>query len=663
MDSFLVLATIFLSAMVLAVPVARRAGLGSVLGYLFGGIFVGQVIGLVGHGAQEIREFAEFGIVMLLFVIGLEMRPQTLWDMRDKLIGLGGLQLSLTTVAITVAGLFLDLPLPTSLAIGMALALSSTAMVLQTLSEKGLTQTNGGRSSLSVLLTQDVAVIPMLVIIPFLAVSEFSNTAISDVQIGETSVNNIEPVWTLVDQLPGWGVAGVMLGAILLIVVGGHFLVQPLFRYVTSAGLREISTAATLLLVVGIALLMKLVGLSPALGTFLAGVVLANSEFRHEMGSNIEPFKGLLLGLFFLMVGTTMDFQVLSDNFFAVVGITIGMIIIKFGILYGLALLFKIKGRDQWLFTLGLAQAGEFGLVLINFMSQTRVLSQEHSEILLLVVAFSMILTPALFIAYDFLARRIGDPVDRAPDEDVIQQGPIIIAGVGRFGQMVNQLVAANGFRATVLDSDIDAITRIRRFGVKAYLGDPSRPELLQAAGLNSAEALVVAIDDAKQATEIVRLARRWRPNLYILSRAYDRLHAFELYKAGANEIIRETFDSSLRAGRYILQRLGVPEDEAHRRTRAFFQFDRNATHELALVWNPDIPIDENEAYIASVHKINSEMNLGAITPVPTISGAGSETLPAPPEASTKIDTCGGANEAADIDSKPSINDPTHPPR
>lgn len=632
MDSFFVLATIFLSATVLAVPLARRAGLGSVLGYLFGGIFIGQIIGVIGQGAHEIREFAEFGVVMLLFVIGLEMQPRTLWEMRDKLIGLGGLQVGLTTAAITVAGMVLGLAWPTALAIGMTLALSSTAMVLQTLSEKGLTHTNGGRSSLSVLLTQDVAVIPMLVILPFLAIDPATN--LYDGTDTAVHASESEQVWTIIEQLPGWGVAGVMALSIVFVIVGGHFLVQPLFRYVTSSRLMEISTAATLLIVVGTALLMKLVGLSPALGTFLAGVVLANSEFRHEMESNIEPFKGLLLGLFFLMVGATMNFAVLQENIVAVAGITIGMIIIKFGVLFLLALLFSIKGRDQWLFTLGLAQAGEFGLVLTNFMAQTNVVTDEFSEILLLAVAFSMILTPALFIAYDYLARRIGDPVDRAPDEDVSRQGPIIIAGVGRFGQVVNHLINANGLRTTVLDADIGAITRLRRFGVKAYLGDPSRPELLQAAGLTTAEALVVAIDDPKKATEIVRLARRRRPDLFIVSRAFDRVHVFNLYQAGASAIIRETFDSSLRAGRYVLQRMGIPEDEAHRRTHAFYNFDRNATRDLALVWDPDIPIEKNEAYIARVHEINREMDLGKTRPGAKVEGIGSETIP--PEVTTE---------------------------
>ena len=626
MDSLLLISTILLSVIVLAVPFARRVGLGSVLGYLFAGIFVGQTISAIGHGAHEIKEFAEFGVVMLLFVIGLEMEPRTLWEMRNKLIGLGGLQIGLTTAAITASGVLFGLPWPTSLAIGMTLTLSSTAMVLQTLSEKGLTQTGGGRSSLSVLLTQDVAVIPMLVIIPFLAVSADPNLSES-IQING-SHGDTDKSWTIIENLPGWGIAGVMLGSILFIIIGGYFLVQPLFRYVASARLQEISSAATLLLVISTALLMELVGLSPALGTFLAGVVLANSEFRHEMESNIAPFKGLLLGLFFLMVGATIDFLVLKENLLAVTSITIGMIAIKFAVLFGIALLFSIRGREQWLFSLGLAQAGEFSLVLISFMAQTNVVNNKLSEILLLSVAFSMILTPALFLAYDFLSKRIGDPVDLTSDEDVELHGPIIIAGIGRFGQVVNNLIVSNGLHTTVLDADVEVIKRLRRFGVKAFIGDPSRPELLLTAGLKTASALIVAIDNEQKATEIVRFARQQRPDLFIIARARDRVHAFILYRAGATKIIRETFDSSLRAGRYILQQMNISEDEAHRRTRAFYQYDRNATKELAKVWDPDIPIEKNKAYIARVHELNSELDIGVFQNSNEISGIGSEIIP-----------------------------------
>ncbi len=622
MSGFLVQATILLAAAVFAVPLSKRLGLGSVLGYLGAGIVVGQVSGLLGAPDTELVHFAEFGVVMLLFVIGLEVNPETLWKLRHKLLGLGGLQVVLTTGLIAAAGTMLGLPLTTSIAVGMALALSSTAMVLQILSEKGLTQTNGGRSGLSVLLTQDVAVIPMLVIIPLLIAG--SGTEPEPVQHGGE-----DPVLAqaFIEGLPAWGVAGVMLASIAFIILVGHFLGRPLFRYISSAGLMEISTAATLLLVVSTALLMTVVGLSPALGTFLAGVVLANSEFRHEMQSNIEPFKGLLLGLFFIMVGVGINFVVLFDNLLTVIGLTLGMIALKAGVLMLLAHLFRLRGRDRWLFTLGLAQAGEFGFVLLIFMTQTNVISVELADILMLVVAMSMILTPALFITYEYRARRIGDPVDRAVDFDIVSTGPVIIAGVGRFGQVVNDFAAGNGIRTTVLDSDIRVINMMRRIGVKAYLGDPTRPELLEAAGISEAKVLVIAIDMADKATELVKYARRRRPDLTIIARAFDRIHAFELYQEGATHIVRETLDSSVRAGRYVLQKLGIPEDEAHQRARAYFRFDQKSTRELALVWDPDIPIDKNEIYIQRLRELNMEMNLGLIENLKDVSGPGSETI------------------------------------
>ncbi len=626
MSGFLVQATILLAAAVFAVPLSKRLGLGSVLGYLGAGIVVGQVSGLLGAPATELVHFAEFGVVMLLFVIGLEINPETLWKLRHKLLGLGGLQVVLTTCLIAAAGRLLGLPLTTSIAVGMALALSSTAMVLQVLSEKGLTQTNGGRSGLSVLLTQDVAVIPMLVIIPLLIAGGGAGPdPVHDA--GEGAGEGAVLAQAFIESLPGWGIAGVMLASIAFIILVGHFLGRPLFRYISSTGLMEISTAATLLLVVSTALLMTVVGLSPALGTFLAGVVLANSEFRHEMQSNIEPFKGLLLGLFFIMVGAGINFVVLYDNLLTVIGLTLGMIALKAGVLMLLAHLFRLRGRDRWLFTLGLAQAGEFGFVLLIFMTQTNVISVELADILMLVVAMSMILTPALFIAYEYRARRIGDPVDRAVDFDISSTGPVIIAGVGRFGQVVNDFAAGNGIPTTVLDSDIRVINMMRRIGVKAYLGDPTRPELLEAAGINEAKVLVIAIDMADKTTELVKYARRRRPDLTIIARAFDRIHAFELYQEGATHIVRETLDSSVRAGRYVLQKMGLPEDEAHQRARAYFRFDQKSTRELALVWDPDIPIEKNDIYIQRLRELNREMNLGPVEGLKDVSGPGSETI------------------------------------
>ena len=609
MGPFLIQATIYLAAAVIAVPLAKRLGLGSILGYLIAGVVIGQVGQLIGAGPTDLHFFADFGVVMLLFVIGLELEPKVLWDMRDKLLGLGGLQIGLTTAAIAAAVNFFGLPWPVSIAVGMTFALSSTAMVLQTLDEKRLTQTNGGRSSLSVLLTQDVAVIPMLVIIPLLGGSDShstSTTSTEDIHAGE----GVEIAQAFLETLPAFAVAGIMACSIAVIILGGHFLTRPLFRYIAKAGLMEISTAATLFLVASAALLMTLVGLSPALGTFLAGVVLANSEFRHEMESNIAPFKGLFLGLFFIIVGAGVNFKFLFSDFGQIVGMAIGVMVIKAAVLLLLARLFSIRGRDQWLFTLGLAQTGEFGLLLVNFMRQTGVIEAQFSETLLLIVTISMVLTPALFIGYEFLARRTGDPANRWIDDEVNERGPIIIAGVGRFGQIVNHLLGANGFRTIILDSNIDTISSMRKFGYKAFLGDPTRPELLEAAGIQNASVLVVAMDDSEQVEKLVRYARRRRPSLYIVARAKNRVNVFELYQTGANQIIRETLDSSLRAGRYVLQKMGIPEDDAHRRVQVFFQYERNATRELAAVWDPNVPIDKNEAYIQRVKDLDREINL-----------------------------------------------------
>lgn len=610
MLEFLLNSTIFLSAAVVAVPLAKRLGLGSVLGYLLAGLVIGQVIRVVGIGAPDLQHFAETGIVMLLFVIGLELEPKTLWDMRHKLLGLGGLQIGLTTAALTMVGVMLGLTWGVSLAIGMALALSSTAMVLQTLSEKGLTQTSGGRSSLSVLLTQDVAVIPMLVLIPLLAAGDGAG--------GEAMIHHgedgVEIGQSLVAQLPAYGVALVMLAAIAAVFLSGQYLVKPGFRYIAATGLMEISTAATLFIVAATALLMTFVGLSPALGTFLAGVTLANSEFRHEMESNIAPFKGLFLGLFFVTVGAGINFTILFSNIILILGVTLIVIIVKASILLVLAVVFRIRGRDRWLFTLGLAQAGEFGFVLIDFMRQTGALSGNHSDVLILVAAMSMMLTPLLFIAYDRLARRMGDAAPPIDGDSVATQRKIIIAGIGRFGQIVNQLVTASGYSTTVLDSDMEAIDMLKKLGIKAFLGDPSREQMLDAAGVSQASVLVVAVDEQTKIDLIVKIARRKNPGLCIIARAKSRAHMFALYKHGATQIVRETFDSSIRAGRYVLQEMGINEEDAHRRSRAFYRFDRHSNRELATLWDPDIPMQQNEPYIRRLRELNREIesNLGA---------------------------------------------------
>ncbi len=604
MNNFLVQATIYLAAAVVAVPVAKRIGLGSVLGYIVAGVIIGQIYLLFGFGASDFHGVAEIGIILLLFVIGLEIEPRELWRMRDKLIGLGGLQIGLSTFVLALLFRLLDLGWGTCIALGMTFALSSTAMVLQTLSEKGLTQTEGGRNSLSVLLTQDVAFIPMLIIIPLLA-GGTTNVPETDSASDQHGQEALDIPMAFIEQLPPWGSAGLTLVCIGMIIAFGYFVVRPFFHYITSSGLTEISMAATLFVIVFASLLMTVVGFSPALGTFLAGVVLATSEFRHEMRSHIEPFKGLLLGLFFITVGSGINFLTLFENFFSVFGLALGVIAAKVLVLYALTFAFKIVGRNRWLFVLGLAQAGEFSLVLLVFMLQTGVITSSHQEILTLVVTMSMALTPALFIAFDYIVRRMGNQEEQLT-QDNPEVGPIIIAGVGRFGEAVNEFVTASGHNPVILDNNFSAVKKVRLLGHKAYLGDPSRPELLEAAGLSEATVLVVAIDRRQEITEIVSYARRKRPDLFIVARAIDRNHVFELYKAGASEIVREVFDSALRAGRSVVEKLGVPHEEAGVRANIFFEYSRHITKELAAVWNPKVPNEENDVYMKKLKELNS---------------------------------------------------------
>ncbi|MCG7491950.1 monovalent cation:proton antiporter-2 (CPA2) family protein [Thalassobius sp. Cn5-15] len=609
MQDFLFSASIYLIAAVIAVPLAARLGLGSVLGYLSAGIIIGPVLGLVGSETQDLQTFAEFGVVMMLFIIGLELDPRALWAMRHRLIGLGGLQITLTMGAMTALSMALGLPWQPALAVGMIFALSSTAIVLQTLSEKGLMQTGGGRSTFSVLLTQDIAVIPMLALLPLLALAPSG-----DVQGAGSGGHAGAPGGvSLVEGLPGWGVTLVTLGAVAAVVLAGIFLTRPVFAFIHHARLREMYTALALLIVLGIAAIMTAVGLSPALGTFLAGVVLANSEFRHELESDIEPFKGLLLGLFFITVGAGIDFNRFFDAPGDILGLTLAVLLIKGTILYLLSHLFKIRGRARWLFTLSLAQAGEFGFVLLSFSRQQQVLPGPLADTLSLVVALSMLATPLLFIIYDLLSKSMKEGEHHEADE-INEQGPVIIAGIGRFGQIVNRLVQSSGFKTVVLDNDLETIQLMRNFGFKGFFGDPTRPELLHAAGLKEASVLAVTLDDRAAATRLVAFARRERPDLHIVARARDRTHVFELYQAGANDIVRETFDSALRAGRYALENIGLNEYEAAEAERVFYQHDRMAIRELAQLWRPDVRSSDNAAYIKRAKELEKELETALLT-------------------------------------------------
>lgn len=600
METFLLQATLYLIAMVIAVPLATRAGLGSVLGYLVAGILIGPATGLSGSEMSDLQHFAEFGVVMMLFLIGLELEPRALWAMRDKLVGLGGLQVVMTMVLVTGIVVAMGEDYRVALALGMVLSLSSTAIVLQTLNEKRLMQTAGGRSAFAVLLTQDIAVIPMLALLPLLALPGART-------IARTEHGGDHVMARLIDLLPAWGVTGITLLAVVLTVAIGHFLVRPLFRFVQTARLREINTAMALLVVVGIASLMNLVGLSPALGTFLAGVVLADSEFKHELESDIEPFKGLLMGLFFITVGAGINFDIIIAHPWNILALVALLVALKSAVLYGLARLFRLKGADRSLFTLSLAQAGEFGFVLVSFAVSQRTLPTALAEKVLLVIALSMLITPLLFILHEQLLKHLG--AEGKPDADAIdEQQPIIIAGVGRFGQMVNRLVNMSGFRTTVLDSDLRTIQLMRTFGFKGYFGDPTRPDLLAAAGIAGARVLVVALDGREQVSKLVEYARRIRPDLHIVARARDRTHVFELYKAGANDIVREMFDSSLRAGRYVLENAGLSEFEAAELEKLFFRLDRASVRDLARVWKAGVPVEQNTEYITRAKELSAEL-------------------------------------------------------
>jgi monovalent cation:proton antiporter-2 (CPA2) family protein len=597
MTAYLLSAFIYLCAAVIAVPLAKRLGLGSVLGYLIAGVVIGPVLGLVGSETSSIQHFAEFGVVMMLFLVGLELEPRMLWNMRHKLLGLGGLQVVLTALAFFGAGLALGLEWRVALTVGLILCLSSTAIVLQTFSEKGLEKTEGGRTAFSVLLFQDIAVIPMLALIPLLAMPGLIGTGAEEVGHSELS---------LVAHLDGWLYAAVVLGSIGAVIVAGHYLSYPLFRYIAASGLREAFTAAALMLVIGIAVLMSLVGLSPALGTFLAGVVLANSEFRHELETDIEPFKGLLLGLFFITVGAGIQFPLLFDNLGMVLGLTVAVMLIKALVLLGLALLFRIRLSNGWLFTLSLAQAGEFGFVLLSFSIQNNVLPGALVPVLSLVVALSMFLTPVLFILYVRLILPRYNKSDEQREPDVIDEsGTVIIAGIGRFGQIVNRLLRANGVATVVLDHEVNQIENMRAILIKSFFGDATRHDLLHSAGVQDATLFIVAIDQREPAVELVRHLKHSYPDLRVLARAYDRGHLYSLRDAGADHVVMETYHSALAVGTQALRDLNVHPVRAEKIQATFHQAETGAHEVLYSHWQEK---SEGERFGASYQELFLEL-------------------------------------------------------
>ena len=598
MAEFLLLAFILLIAGVISVPIATRLGMGSVLGYLLAGMVLAPLLGFLGVNVTQLQHFAEFGVVMMLFIIGLELEPKRLWEMRQRLVGLGGGQVIVTTLLIAGISLLRGDDWRSALAVGMILALSSTAIVLQTLEEKGLLKTQGGEASFSVLLVQDVAVILILALLPLLAVPELA-AGTAGIAEGEE-----HGTLSLVAHLPGWLAGLVTLGSVGLVVLVGTYATRPIFRMIASSGLRELFTAAALMFVVGIALLMLLVGLSPALGAFIAGVVLATSEYRHELEADINPFKGLLLGLFFITVGASIDFDLAISQFGAVLFWTAVLIVTKMAVLFAIGKAFHLQGQDRWLFSLGLAQAGEFGFVLIAFALGNAVLSPEAASLLLLVVAFSMLVTPLLFILYGKLIVPHYAAGDEREADSIEEENDIILAGRGRVGGIVDRILDATGYKATVIDYDSRHIEQLKKFGVRTYFGDATRPDLLESAGIAKARLLIVALDEKDQINKLVGYVAKAYPKVHIVARAIDRDHVYKLWALGCRDIIRETYDSSLRMGRSSLEALGHDRQAAQAMVSAFEEMDRTSMREVADLYDVDLPAWQNEPLLERIRQL-----------------------------------------------------------
>jgi glutathione-regulated potassium-efflux system ancillary protein KefC len=566
-------ALVYLGAAVVCVPLAKRSGLGSVLGYLVAGFLIGpSALRWVGD-VQSTLHFAEFGVVLMLFLIGLELDLKRLSEMRRAVFGGGALQMTACGMVLAAGLLVLGLPWQAALVAGLALAMSSTAIAVQTMNERNLMAAPVGRASFGVLLFQDIAAIPLIALVPFLG----------------TGTGGGE----------GWLGAGKAVAAIVAVVLIGRFAIQPLMRLIAKADVREIFTAFALLLVVGIAQLMAGAGLSMALGAFLAGVLLASSEYRHALETDIAPFKGLLLGLFFIAVGMSIDLtQVLARPGLLVV-LVIGLLTLKGAALALIAPRLEVPRAERWLFAALLAQAGEFAFVVFGVGREAQVLPRDWEGLLTAAVALSMAATPLLLIAFDRLTARRAR-ADRSPDAIDDDTAPVIIAGFGRYGQIVGRVLLAQGIRITVLDHDPDQIESIRKFGYKVFYGDATRLDLLEAAGAAKARLLVVAIDDVADSLALVDRVRESFPNLAIVARARNVRHWLELADRGVTAIERETFEAALKSARATLTLLGVEPYEAREVAEAFRR--QNLTTLTAL-----LPHFRDEARTVAIAKSGRE--------------------------------------------------------
>ena len=533
MDHQLLNLLIYLLAAVAAVPLAKRLGLGAVLGYLLAGIVIGpwglELITEVEH----ILHFSEFGVVLLLFLIGLELEPKRLWSLRRRIFGWGSAQVAAVSLALLAAAVACGIDWKVALISALGLSLSSTAIALATLGERKLNATPAGAAGFSILLFQDIAAIPMMAAVPLLGVAAVQGSG------------------------QGWLHAGKVVAVVALLIFGGRYLIRPVLRIIAKTNMREIFTAFSLLLVIATCLLMQWVGMSMALGTFLAGVLLADSEYRHALESDIEPFKGLLLGLFFIAVGMSVDFGIFLAQPWLIVGLVSGFLLIKIGVMYTLAKCFGLPPKQQLFFAFLLSQGGEFAFVVFGAAASANVLSPRISSILVVVVALSMVITPLLLLFYDrILAPRL-DAASQLPDDAMTPQDhPVIIAGFGRFGQIIGRLLHANGIGMTVLDHDPEQIELLRKFGFKVFYGDATRIDLLRTAGAAEARLLVIAIDDVDESLRLVDAVRHAFPDLTIAARARNITHLYDLMDRGVTILERETFESALQMGQQVLRQL-----------------------------------------------------------------------------------------------------------
>ncbi|MGC0806343.1 glutathione-regulated potassium-efflux system protein KefB [Pantoea agglomerans] len=556
-QTLLTAGVIYLVAAVLIVPVAARLGIGAVLGYLVAGIAIGPWgLGFISD-VDEILHFSELGVVFLMFIIGLELNPAKLWALRRSIFGVGAAQVVFSAAILGGLLWLTNFSWQAAIIGGIGLAMSSTAMALQLMMDKGMNRSEAGQLGFSVLLFQDIAVIPALALIPLLA---------------GTDSGHID-----------WMKVGMKVLAFAGMLVGGRYLLRPIFRYIAASGVREVFTAASLLLVLGSALFMDALGLSMALGTFIAGILLAESEYRHELEVAIDPFKGLLLGLFFISVGMALNLGVLYTHIVTILLGVVTLVAVKTLVLYLLARIYGLRSSERQQFAGVLSQGGEFAFVLFSAASSAKLFSGDQLPMLLVTVTLSMMTTPLLMKGIDrLLARRFNEPDDEAEKHFVEDDQPqVIVVGFGRFGQVVGRLLMANNKRITVLERDISAVSLMRKYGYKVYYGDATELELLRAAGAASAQAIVITCNEPEDVMTIVHLCQQHFPQLQIQARARGRVEAHELLQAGVTQFSRETFSSALELGRKTLMTLGMHPHQAHRAQQYFRHLDMRMLREL----------------------------------------------------------------------------------